>query len=271
MRFFRYVLFALFALYALAVLAVFFFGETIAFVPPKTAYEIDWPGYIAIETREGETVAARWSPRTDANKTVLFAHGNAEDLANLSPVIRGFNEMGYSVLVFDYAGYGRSAGKPSEEGLYASSLAAWDFLTNIQKIAPENIVVVGYSMGGASACYLASVENPAGIVLISAFASPMHVMAPFDFLPWNFLNNRAWAKNVKCPVLLIHGTMDKTVPYRNAPLLAKAFRSPARLITLAGYDHFGILPPRGNALWRGIGKFINTPAALEEISFSDKQ
>src|SRR5690606_33498765 len=106
-------------------------------------------------------------PAPEARGAVLLAHGNAGSIAMRVDYIPLFHRLGYSVLLFDYRGYGRSEGKPSEEGTYADARAAWRHLVAERGFPPGRIVVMGESLGGAVAARLAAEQQPGALVLAS--------------------------------------------------------------------------------------------------------
>ncbi|MEA1053885.1 alpha/beta hydrolase, partial [Lamprobacter modestohalophilus] len=101
--------------------------------------------------------------RTTAPRTLLFFHGNAGNLSHRGDSIRIFTDLGLEVLIIDYRGYGRSQGSPTEQGLYRDATAAWQWLTQVRGIPPEEIVFFGRSLGGAVAAWLAARTTPAAV------------------------------------------------------------------------------------------------------------
>lgn len=257
----------LLALYLILFVVALFLGERLAFFPPEASYWMTERGYQMTIAPDGTPIALRWLPTQGARYVVLYAGGNAEDTGNQLPVLQDFRRLGFSVLAFDYEGYGHSGGKAGEKGLRNAAQAAWNFLTKEQGIAPENIAVVGFSMGGAAACYLGANERPRAVLLFGAFASAFHAALPFNPFPWTLLDNRKFAEKFQCPVLIFHGTSDPVVPYRNAEMLYRHIASPKRLVGVPGADHYGVILSTDPVLWRGIGQFVNHPEEISRIDF----
>jgi len=240
--------------------------ERIAFPAPKVSYAFEAAnGFVKLKTSLGVQIAAVWLPNPSAKYTLLYSHGNGEDLGEIMPVLKAFQKMGLSVLGYEYPGYGHSEGKPSAPGLYAAADAAWAFLTKEEKIAPECIAVMGYSMGSAAACYLAGAYRPRALVVAAGFASAIESIFPVNIFPWeSFLNNRHNIAAAGCPVYLLHGTRDRVVPFRNGKALYALARGPKffAVVPDAGHYTLGTLSPK--AYWFGIPRFIETlnPAQL---------
>ena len=115
---------------------------------------------------------------------MLFFHGNAGNISQRINYLSMFKRLGYNTLLFDYRGYGQSSGVPSESGTYLDAQAGWRYLTEIQNISPERIILFGESLGGAVAAWLAAREKPGLLVLASTFTSVPNLAAQiYPFLP----------------------------------------------------------------------------------------
>ena len=133
---------------------------------------------VELRTADGVKIHARWCPNAHAKGVVLYCHGNAGNLEYGGKLARDFMaSLDRSVLVFDYPGYGRSEGKPSEAGCYSSATAAYDWLTRVKGIAPERLVIAGESLGGGVAVELAATRPHQALVLIRTFTSVPDVAA----------------------------------------------------------------------------------------------
>lgn len=102
---------------------------------------------------------------------ILWCHGNAGNIINRLENLRALHRHGLSVFLFDYRGYGRSQGRPSEEGRYQDAIGAYDYLTRVRMIRLERIVLFGRSLGAAVAAELAVQKPAAGLILESCFPS----------------------------------------------------------------------------------------------------
>ncbi len=105
---------------------------------------------VTLETSDGVNIHG-WFVPGESNRVLLYFHGNAGNISHRIHSIREFRELGLSVFMIDYRGYGQSGGKPTEQGLYRDAEAAWRYLTGERGIATANIVLFGRSLGGSVA------------------------------------------------------------------------------------------------------------------------
>jgi pimeloyl-ACP methyl ester carboxylesterase len=199
-----------------------------------------------LPTPSGTRVHARWYPCPGADRAVLVCHSRA---GNLSVAVapgdlhRWHREVGASVLVFDYPGYGRSEGRPSETGCYAAAEAAYEWLTHAQDIDPGRILILGRSLGTAVAVDLASRRPHQALVLISPFTSLPdvgHALCPFlptRTLMRNRFNSLAKIPRCEAPLLVFHGARDRLVPCALGKRLFAAAHCPKRFVRVSGAGH----------------------------------
>jgi uncharacterized protein len=202
---------------------------------------------VTMTTPDGEKLDAWFVPSPQAHGVVLFLHGNAGNLSHRIDSIAMFHRLGYDVLIFDYRGYGRSSGKPSEAGLYRDADTAWAYLTRVRGIAPENIVLFGESLGGALAAHLAVGKRPGALVLSSVFTSAQDLAADlYPWLPARWLtrlryDTRAALVQTDCPVLVAHSLDDEIIPYHHGQELITAAPGPKVFLALAGGHNDGFI------------------------------
>jgi hypothetical protein len=188
-----------------------------------------------------------WQPQQGA---VLYCHGNAGNLSHRGEQLRRWRDlMGLAVLIFDYPGYGRSTGKPSEAGCYAAAAAAHDWLTGVAKVPDERIILYGGSLGGAVAVHLAARRPHRALVLVSAFSSLVDMARlRFPWLPTGWLL-RSRFDNVcticTCcrPIFIAHGTADHVVPFAHGERLFAAANEPKEFFAMLDHDHNHTPPP----------------------------
>ena len=213
-----------------------FFADRIVFQPPvrtDTAQK-----YTFLPVGNGETIAAMvLDPPFDGAYTVLFFHGNAEDLSSTGSFLYEYHNRGYGAASCDYEGYGESGGTPSEAAVYRAADAMWDYLTRVKHIPPEKIIVASFSVGGGAACYVAQKYKACALVLEAPFASAFQAVLPVSFIPGDLLRNDRRISSVKCPVLIFHGENDNVVPLRNAKKLYSLANEPKKLIVVKGASH----------------------------------
>lgn len=198
---------------------------------------------IQFESSDGVKLTGWFIPAENSELTVLFCHGNAGNISHRLASISIFNELGVNTFIFDYRGYGGSEGKPGEQGTYLDAKAAYRWLTEQKNIPPEKIIIFGRSLGGAIAAQLASVTDPAGVVLESTFTSYIDAgkaIYPYIPIPKFFAKYRydtlSYIKKINSPVMLIHSTEDRLIPFRFAETLYENASEPKRLIEITG-DH----------------------------------
>jgi pimeloyl-ACP methyl ester carboxylesterase len=182
-----------------------------------------------------------WTPHRGA---ILISHGNGSNLSRLSGrAYRWRESLGRAVLLYDYPGYGRSSGHPSEDGCYAAGEAALQWLVEGQGIPADEVILVGESMGGAIAVELATRHRVRLLVLHGAFTSfPDMAQVRFPFFPSRYLvhnrmDNEAKIGLTQCPVLITHGTADSVVPFRQGERLFVAAHEPKQFVRMEGHGH----------------------------------
>lgn len=181
-----------------------------------------------------------WFIPASGPRVLLFFHGNAGNVSDRLSSIRVFNELGLSVLIIDYRGYGDSAGRPTEQGTYIDAEAAWRHLTETRGFAPQRIVVFGRSLGGAVAAWLAARVDPAALIVESSFTSiPDLAQELYPWLPARWLSRfdyptRKHVAAVTCPVLVVHSRDDEIAPFSHAERIFAAASEPRTLLALAG-------------------------------------
>lgn len=259
------IFFILGAAYLSILFIAYFFADKIAFPAPKASYSFSFSkDLVSFQTASGEKLCGLWLPNEDAQYTILYSHGNGEDLGEIADTLYKLKAQGFSVLGYDYCGYGQSEGAPSSAMIPLCADAAWDFLAKEKNIASENIVIYGYSMGSAASSYLAANKNPRALVLLCGFAKAICAILPVDVLPWDFLNNEKFISQIKCPVLIVHGNKDVVVNVRNAKRLHAAANSKKYMAIVDGAGHYNIPKLAPKIYYHGIRDFINSLEFDEE-------
>jgi uncharacterized protein len=173
---------------------------------------------------------------------LLLFHGNAGNLSDRYEMLIDVCRLGFDVMIVGYRGYGRSGGRPSEEGLYRDASAAWRFLTETRGVAASRVVLWGKSIGGAVAIELATRVQPAGLIVQSTFTSVSAMAATHywfipRFLVRHELDSLSRIGQVDCPVLVIHGREDRIVPFSHGQALFAAAPQPKRWLAVPEADH----------------------------------
>lgn len=195
------------------------------FQPTPSTYSSDSPGLIWLDVAYStQPVPAFFVPHPEAEFTILFSHGNAEDLGC---IFDWLHELSYhlkvNVLAYDYAGYGQSGNSPDEEKCYMAIMAAFKWLTQHMLIPVESIVCFGRSLGGGPSCELARRQpRLGGLILQCTFTSVMRVILGASrtwTLPGDMFSNGDKLPDIKCPVLVIHGHRDEVIPFSHGKAL----------------------------------------------------
>ena len=222
-------------------------------------------------TLHGWLVPAGESPRG----TVLFFHGNAGNISHRLDSLRMFHRLGYNTLIFDYRGYGNSAGKPTEQGTYRDAEAAWAYLTQARGIPAASIVLFGESLGGAIAAWLASRHTPAALVIASGFTSVPDLAADiYPYIPVRWLarfryDTRAYLRASATPVFIAHSPGDEIIPFRHGRELFEAAQGPRRLLELHGGHNEGFIFVREPWI-QALGEFLQAHVAIPDSQQTGK-
>jgi pimeloyl-ACP methyl ester carboxylesterase len=198
-----------------------------------------------------------WTPQQGA---ILISHGNGGNLSRLSSRAYRWREaLGRAVLLYDYPGYGKSSGRPSEDGCYAAGEAALRWLIESQGVPAGEIILVGESMGGAIAVELATRHRVRLLALHGAFTSfPDMAQVRFPCFPSRYLvhnrmDNKAKIHLTQCPVLITHGTADSVVPFHQGERLFAAAHEPKQFVRLEGHGH---APPQEEDFFEMVRQFL---------------
>lgn len=239
----------------LFVVAVFF-AEKLIFFPPPVEYR-DAPPLIKLASSNGDSIAALHLEAQPGKPTLLFTHGNAEDLADVEPLARVWHGEGFGVLLYDFPGYGRSSGKPTEASCEAAIDAAWRHLTVTRKIPPSSIVIFGRSVGGGPSVWLATRESPAGLILASPFTSTFRVKLPLPLFPRDRFPNLRRIAGLRCPLLVIHGEDDRIIPVSHGKTLVEAAPvTDKRFLGIPGAGHDDLFDVGGETVAEAIRGFV---------------
>mmetsp|Transcript_20163 Transcript_20163/g.28962 ORF Transcript_20163/g.28962 Transcript_20163/m.28962 type:complete len:275 (+) Transcript_20163:63-887(+) len=222
--------------------------SSLVFQPPSVTYLNATKNLIWLDTKSGVKIPAFYINRK-CKVTLLFSHGNAEDLGMIYEWFCELSrEIQVNVLAYDYEGYGKAPGVPSEKSCYENIEAAYSHLTEKLLIPPENIVLYGRSLGSGPSTYLAHKLSCQGVylgglVLQSPVLSIYRVAFNFRFtLPGDMFPNVDRISSVCCPIYVIHGTRDEVVPFWNGEdlFLASPVHCRAKPFWVDGAGHNNI-------------------------------
>ncbi|UCH98558.1 MAG: alpha/beta hydrolase [Candidatus Aminicenantes bacterium] len=251
----------------------------IPYIPPEPEVPGDAPDPGNSEAREPPRGEAESTVSPEYQGVILFCHGNIGNVSQRIDSFKIFRELGFSIFIFDYRGYGKSEGSPTEKGTYLDAEGAWNYLVREMKVKPENIIVFGRSLGGGIASYLAYKYQPRALIIESSFTSvPDMAKMIYPRLPVGFLlrykyNTRKRLKDIHCPVLIIHSPDDRTIPFIHSQILYETANPPKKFLRIKG-DHLkGFL--RSKKLYtKGLREFFHelpepflTAEAAEDFTF----
>lgn len=231
-------------------------ADKVIFQPPSDNYP-ELTGIETVELEGGGRVALRFTdPASPDGLVFLHCHGNAENLRTLSWRQEMFRSRGYGFCAFDYEGYGRSSGKPSEAGVQRDVLRIWRYLTEEKKIAPERIVIHGFSLGTGAASFLASKVSKAKALILEAPFTSTYAVAGMQWFPGNRFPNIEYITSVRFPILIIHGDRDRIIPFAHGKKLHEKAPSPKRFYHVHGAGHNNIIAAAGEDYWLCIRQFL---------------
>lgn len=196
-----------------------------------------------------------------ADMVLLWFHGNAGNLSHRADLMLRLAKTPAQVFIVDYRGYGRSEGRPSEEGLYRDGEAAWRYLSEERGVAPARIVLFGDSLGAAVAVDLATRVEAAGLIVQSGFSSvPDMAAAHFPFVPRALIRTKmdslSKVQKVQGPKLFIHSPQDEVVPYELGRRLFEAAGEPKRFLDIPGASHNDMDVVGGHVYFDGFARFL---------------
>lgn len=234
----------------LAILLLRLFEERFVFFPaPSSASDLT-PAQAGVQvedvfitTDDRVKIHAWWAEAPGAARTILYFHGNAGNLSLRLPNIGWLQQLPANVLAVDYRGFGKSEGKPTEAGVYRDAEAAYDYLVNERKIPPEQIVVLGQSLGTAVAVDVASKRQVSALILEAGFPSAKRVAQQAMGLPglaWiirSRFDSAAKLKSIRVPALVAHCRRDTVMPYVLGEELHAAANPPKQFVSYPGDCH----------------------------------
>jgi fermentation-respiration switch protein FrsA (DUF1100 family) len=220
---------------------------------------------VTILTADGARLGGWFLPPAEPTPApwpaVLWFHGNGETVAGLAAVLHLFRPAHAALLAVDYRDYGASTGRPTVTNTLEDADVAFDYLRSRPDVDGARLVVYGRSVGSGPALHTAATHAVAGLVLESAFTS-LRAMAAAHFrifpsmLAGRSFDNLDAVSKVGCPILLIHGDQDRTVPFAMGRELASRARSPVELYTIAGADHNDTYGMGGALYARRVREFV---------------
>ena len=191
---------------------------------------------------------------------IVFCHGNAGNITGRAPLAAELARRGVSVLLFDWRGYGKSTGRPTEGALFRDALAAYDFAE--QKVGAKQIVMYGESLGGPYAAYVATKRRVPAVIIENSFPSLRelgnYLYRPFP-LGWTApfaLTTSRWLNEAGAPVLVMHGRSDEVIPYSLGQRLYDDLRVKKEFLTSETAGHCELAASEGARYYSAVTEFI---------------
>ena len=217
---------------------------------------------IPLRTSDGLNISAWYIPSSQARGFLIFCHGNAGNISHRLDSMRIFHDLRLDVLIFDYRGYGRSEGEPTEKGTYLDAEAAYDYLVKAKGVSPSRIIIFGRSLGSAVATELAVRHKAGALIIESGFTSvPDLGRKFFPHLPVRLISRFHYATmdkvgGIPIPKLFIHSPDDEIIPFEHGMRLFEKAREPREFLKIRGGHNEGVLLS-GEQYTGGLDRFIS--------------
>jgi fermentation-respiration switch protein FrsA (DUF1100 family) len=212
------------------------------FVPdPPPGVEERW-----IDAADGVRLHAWYAPPPRGGPVLVWSHGNGGNIAGRDDVLLALAAEGVGVLAYDYRGYGKSAGRPNEAGVYLDVEAAYDHL-RAAGVEASRIVAFGESLGAAVALHLAGTRPCAAVALVSPFTTmadvARHHYGPLGLLAGRRFDALSRVRALTVHLLVLHGDEDEVVPFALGERLFAAAPEPKRFVRVPGAHHNDVFRP----------------------------
>lgn len=218
-------------------------GRTLVTTPASRGMDYE---DVSIVTSDGVRLHG-WFIAGQSSRVLLFFHGNAGNISHRLDSIRQFHELGLSVLIIDYRGYGQSEGRATEKGLYRDAEAAWRYLVEDRGVPASDVIVFGRSLGASVASRLAAEHRPLALIVESSFTSVPDIAGElYPWLPVRWLSRLSHAtrdhvRDVRCPVLVVHSRDDEIIPFHHGEEIFAAANEPRTLLAIRGTHNDGFI------------------------------
>lgn len=236
-----------------------------------------------LRTKDGVRLNVAYFPCPASDKVILWLHGNAEDISTSFRQFEFYTQLGINFLAVDYRGYGKSESSPSEESLYLDADAAYHYLVDVRRIQPDNVIVLGRSLGGVAAIDLASRQKCGGLIVESSLTSAREIAPKIlgfplpGYVPKTRFNSLSKIAKVRASTLIVHGTKDGLIPFSMGKRLFERAPEPKFLFPIPGAGHNDILQVGSESYLKRLGEFIDglpkplIPRAARDIAHGESK
>jgi len=244
--------------YGVVALVGLLFAERLIFQPPRSTYAPADLDFIRAPVGDGASVAVLHLPSDTAHYTILYSHGNAEDLGHVLPLLRSLRELGFGVVAYDYRGYGQStAGPPTARKAVEDAEAVYRFAVRELGIRSDRLILFGSSVGSGPTLELAVRHDAAGVILQSAFTSTYRVITRIPMLPFDRFPNLMRVRELQRPLLVIHGTRDRIVAAWHGRRLFAEAAEPKQALWVDGAGHNDVPIVAGDMYAQALARFVD--------------
>lgn len=204
------------------------------------------PEPVSFKSSDGVKLTGWFFKSAQEKRVVMISHGQAGDMTFMLAFVKPMLDLDTSVLLYNYRGYADSEGEPTVAGICMDGVAAFDYLVNDRHTDPHKIVAMGVSLGTGVACNVIKLRHPGGVILQSGYTSLKQAADErLSFLSWvpqflypqNALDNAAILREIKTPLLVVHGSLDQCFPLHHATDLYASASGPRHIAIFDGVDH----------------------------------
>jgi len=248
--------FLFFCIYLIFCGLTWVFADRMLFpVPRPASYGTDFSNLV-LELENGEKVHCLHLKSPNPSLSIIYSHGNGEDIGMLKDLLLLWKEPSWEIIAFDYPGYGLSEGKPSESGCYEAISVVYEHLVETLNRDPGKVIAWGRSLGTGSTTYLAEKKQLGGMILESPFLSAFRSVTQIPFFPWDRFPNYKHVHEIKCPSLVVHGYYDEVIPFRQGVSIFKALPEPKEFLKIEDGEHNNLLETGGKLYQSSIRNFL---------------
>jgi hypothetical protein len=257
----------------IAIIAIRVIENHLIFFPPRYPQGLPPPETIEpnveevwLLTADGVRINAFYRSNPASKQVLLWFHGNAENIGYDLDHMRLLAKLGLNILAVDYRGYGKSEGKPDEAGVYQDADAAYDYLIKQRHFRAEDIIIYGHSLGGAVAVNLASRRSCGGVIVQSSFtnaramARRVLIIPLLEYVVKSRFDSLRRIRDVRAPILVVHGTRDEVVPFPMGQQLFAAAPEPKRFYPIEGAGHNDLMEVGGEDYLACLQRFVSEAA-----------